>query len=254
MRWWGHVKDYPPPLIMIFDLNKIYCVDCYEAIKNIPDKSVDLIVTDPPYDISVNHSSGAFGIKKKSHYEQLIEISNGFREEILDEFVRVLKRINLYIWCSKSQIPTLTDYFVIKRNCYWDMITWHKTNVCPACNNTYMKDTEYCLFFRENGVRLYGDCDSKKTYYVTYMNTSDKKKFEHPTIKRLDIIQNLILNSSKENDIVLDPFMGSGTTAVACRNLERNFIGFEINRKWHKIAVDRLSNIQANGQLTMFTD
>ncbi|MCX4366483.1 MAG: site-specific DNA-methyltransferase [Clostridia bacterium] len=239
---------------MSFELNKIYFADCYEAIKQIPNKSVDLIVTDPPYDINVNHGAGAFGVKKKLHYEQFIEISNGYREEILDDFIRVLKRINLYIWCSKKQIPTLIDYFVKKRNCYWNLISWHKNNVCPVCNNTYAQDTEYCLFFREEGVRLYGNYASKKTYYVTNMNTCDKKKFKHPTIKRLDIIQNLISNSSRENDIVLDPFMGSGTTAVACKNLGRNFIGFEFNQQWHKIACDRLNNVQADGQITMFTD
>ena len=237
-----------------YELNRIYCADCYEAIKKIPDKSVDLIVTDPPYKQSVAHGAGAFGVKKKLHYEQFVDISDGFKAEILDEFIRVLKRINLYIWCSKNQIPMLLKYFVDKHKCYWNLITWHKTNVCPTCNNKYMNDTEYCLFFREKGVPLFGNCESKRTFYVTKMNTSDKAKFEHSTIKPLHIIQNLVLNSSRQNDIILDPFMGSGTTAVACKNLERNYIGFEITPKWHKIAVDRLNNIQANGQMSLFTE
>ncbi len=82
----------------------------------------------------------------------------------------------------------------------------------------------------------------------------DKAKFEHTTIKPLQIITNIITNSSSEGNIVLDPFMGSGTTAVACKNLGRQFIGFEKNPKWHKIAEDRLNNIQANGQISMFTE
>ena len=188
------------------------------------------------------------------HYEQFVEISDGFNPEILDEFVRVLKRINLYIWCSKNQIPMLLQYFVTERGCYWNLITWHKTNVCPTCNNKYMNDTEYCLFFREKGVQIYGDYESKKTFYVSRMNTSDKAKFEHSTIKPVHIIENFIVNSSQPNDIVLDCFIGSGTTAVACKNLGRKYIGFEINPKWHKIAVDRLNNIQANGQICLFTE
>ena len=93
----------------------------------------------------------------------------------------------------------------------------------------------------------------KKTVYYEQANVADKEKFEHPTIKPLHIIQNLIINSSDVGDIVLDPFMGSGTTAVACKNLGRQFIGFEVNPKWHKIACDRLNNTDASGQLSLFT-
>lgn len=91
-------------------LNKITCGDSYKLIKDLPDKSVDLIVTDPPYDISVDHGSGAFGVEKKLHYAQFTPFSNGIKEEILVEFVRVLKKINLYIFCSKKQIPMLLDF------------------------------------------------------------------------------------------------------------------------------------------------
>ena len=83
-------------------------------------------------------------------------------------------------------------------------------------------------------------------------NKQDKEKFKHPTIKPLRFIENLIINSSKEGDLVFDPFVGSGTTAVAAKNLGRHYLGFEINPKWAKIAKDRLNNQQANGQMTMF--
>lgn len=233
--------------------NGIYLADCYEAIKQIPDKSIDLIVTDPPYELSVGHGSGAFGVKKKLHYEQFVSLSNGINYAILDEFVRVLKKINLYIWCSKKQIDAIKRYFVTDRNCYYELICWHKPNVVPACNNKYMSDTEYCLFFREKGVKLYGTAETKATFYVQPINMVDKKRFQHPTIKPLNIIQNLIINSSKPGDIVLDPFVGSGTTAVAARNLGRQYIGFEINEKYYKIATNRLNNIDATGQMSIFT-
>lgn len=83
---------------------------------------------------------------------------------------------------------------------------------------------------------------------------TDKDKFLHGTIKPLMFVQNHIINSTNKGDIVLDPFMGSGTTAVACKNLGRQFIGFEVNPKWHKIACDRLNNIQVNGQISLFTE
>lgn len=233
-------------------VNKITCGDCYKLIKEIPDKSVDLIVTDPPYDIEVDHGSGAFGTEKRLHYAQFAPFSHGIKEEILTEFVRVLKKINLYIFCSKKQIPMLIDFFVTKLNCYYDLISWHKTNPVPACGNKYMNDTEYCLFFRQKGVPLYGTSESKKTYYLTPINIKDKRTFNHSTIKPIEIIKNFIINSTEENDIVLDCFAGVATTGVACKELNRRFILFEINPKWAKIGEDRLNNIDSKGQISLF--
>lgn len=110
-------------------------------------------------------------------------------------------------------------------------------------NNTYANDTEYCIMAREKGTKLYGTFETKRKYYVSSINNEDKKYFSHPTIKPLEIIKNLIINSSLENDIVLDCFMGSGTTAVAAKELNRHFIGFEIDPDYYKIAVDRVKGI-----------
>lgn len=139
-----------------------------------------------------------------------------------------------------------------RKKCNYDFISWHKTNPVPACGNKYINDTEYCLFFREKGVPLYGTVESKKTYYFTPINIKDKKIFDHSTIKPIEIIKNFITNSTNENDIVLDCFMGSGTTAVACQETNRQFIGFEIEPKWVKVANDRLNKVDANGQQCMF--
>lgn len=106
-----------------------------------------------------------------------------------------------------------------------------------------MSDTEYLLFFRENGVKIYGTYQTKKKYYVSPTNKEDKQKYNHPTIKPLNIIENLIINSSKENDVVLDCFMGSGTTGVACKKLGRDFIGIEIDEKYFKIAEERIKEV-----------
>lgn len=239
---------------MDLQLNKIYLADCYEFIKQIPDKSIDLIITDPPYELEVNHNAGAFGKKKKLHFSQITNLSYGFDYSILDEFVRVLKKINIYIWCSKKQLQYLLDYFVTKHKCYWELITWHKENAVPTGNNTFICDTEYCLFFREKGVHLGGNYFTKRKYYVTYTNRKDKAKFEHPTIKPLQIIKNFVINSSNENDIIFDPFVGSGTTCVASKELNRNYIACEIDKKRYGVAVDRLNNIRADGQITMFLE
>ena len=168
---------------MDLELNKLYLADCYEFIKQIPAKSIDLIITDPPYELEVNHSVGRYGDIKKLSYEQIANMSNGFDYSILDEFIRVLKKINIYIWCSKKQLQYLLDYFVTKHKCYWEIINWHKENAVPTGNNTFISDTEYCLFFRQKGVHLGGDYFTKRKYYVAYTNRTDKAKFQHPTIK-----------------------------------------------------------------------
>lgn len=85
-----------------------------------------------------------------------------------------MKKINIYLWCSQKQIPLYLDYFVKEKGCNWNLITWHKTNPIPACGNKYITDTEYCLFFREKGVRIYGDTSTKGTYFITPLNTSEK--------------------------------------------------------------------------------
>lgn len=214
--------------------------DSYELIHNISDNSVDLVIIDPPYDLAVEQGTGAFGVEKKLSYKNIKGFSKGFDFSILDELCRVMKKINLYIWCSRKQVLPLLKYFVEEKKCYWTPIDWCKDNTIPTCNNKYRSDKETCLFFREKGVKLYGTAYSKVTYYVTHTNAIDKKKYNHPTVKPLDIIKNFIINSSKEGDLVLDTFSGSGTVAVACSELGRNCIAIEKEEKFYKTSVARL--------------
>lgn len=216
--------------------------DCLELMKNIPDKTVDLVITDPPYIIETN-GAGIYKQADKQYVKELNGIKDGFDEKVLDELCRVMKKINVYFFCSQKQIIPLLDYFVKKKECNWNILSWHKSNPIPACGNKYLTDTEFILFFREKGVKIYGEFNTKFTYYVTPLNLKDKKKFGHPTIKPMNIVQNFVLNSSKEGDTVLDCFMGSGTTGVACRNSNRNFIGMELDSNYFNIAKDRIEGV-----------
>ena len=135
--------------------------------------------------------------------------------------------VYIYIWCSKGQIIPLIDYFVKERKCNYEIILWNKPNCAPLCGTHLLVDKEICLLFWETGVYFHAPYERAKTIYQTNLNTKDKKEYKHPTIKPLPIIKNFVLNSSKEGDIILDPFMGSGTTGVACKELGREFIGFE---------------------------
>ena len=213
--------------------------DCLELMKDIPDKSIDLVVTDPPYIIGTN-GAGIYKQADKRYIRELNGLKDGFSETVLDELCRVMKRINIYIFCSQKQIIPLLDYFVKGKKCNWNLISWHKTNPVPACGNKYLTDTEFILFFREKGVRIHGEFKTKFTYYVTPLNQGDKKRYGHPTVKPEFIVRNLILNSSTENDTVLDPFMGSGTTGIACMNTNRRFIGMELDSEYFNIGKKRI--------------
>ena len=220
------------------------CADCMEVMKTLPDHSIDLIVMDPPYLKKGDErycGGGAFGTAKREYHTELDkkQLLNGCPTEVLMEIKRIMKKINLYIWCSKEQLFQYMKFFAEYN---MDLLTWHKTNPTPTCNNKYLSDTEYLLFFRENGVKIYGTYETKRKYYVTPTNKKDKDLYNHPTIKPLDITKNLIINSTKEGAIVLDPFMGSGTTGVACRDLGRNFVGIEIDETYFNIAKGRIEN------------
>ncbi len=134
-------------------------------------------------------------------------------------------------------------YFIENKKCLFQPIVWCKTNPIPFGANNFLADKEYCFCFYESGVKFNDGWEHKATYYISSINTKDKYLYDHPTIKPLEFVKNHILNSTKENDIVLDCFMGSGTTAVACKELKRHYIGFEVNPKYYQIAVDRLNGI-----------
>ncbi|MCQ2976924.1 MAG: site-specific DNA-methyltransferase, partial [archaeon] len=249
-------------------MTNLYCGDSYQLIKDIPDNSVDLVIIDPPYQFDMAGRGGCFGTAKRNyhaeyvdlckldrpfeeteqtrikanaddHKKQLRFISIGFTNDILDELCRVMKKINIYVWCSKAQIKQIWNYFDDK-GCNLDLLTWHKTNPIPTCNNSYLNDTEYLIFAREKGVKIFGNYFTKKKYYVTKANVTDKKLYKHPTIKPLDIIKNLVINSTSGGELVLDCFMGSGTTGVACKELGRDFIGIEIDKDYFEIAKKRI--------------
>ena len=225
--------------------NKIYNMDCLLGIKDIPDNYIDLVIIDPPYDICTK--GGKKGNTKiarniKALEKELInnDLVDGFDISVLDELVRVMKTINIYIWCNGRQIPLYLDFFVKKLNCKFDILIWGKLNPMPLYSNKYMSDKEYCLYFRDKGYCQPNNYEDAKTIYLSNINIKDKKLYQHPTIKPLDFIRKLIRNSSKENDIVLDCFIGSGTTAVASILEKRQFIGYEINKKYFDIAEKRI--------------
>ena len=239
-----------------YKLNEIYNEDCYEAIKKIPNNSIDLIIIDPPYELET-HGGGksqlAHQIQKqhKELYEKNLHI--GINADFLREIRRVMKNINVCIFCNKKQIYQYLNYF---QDCMFDLISWHKINAIPNYSFKYMSDTEYCLIFRKEKPmnKETENYEDRKTWWIEPININDKNLFNHPTIKPLELVKKLVRSHSERNDIVVDFFLGSGTTCVAAKELGRKYIGFEIDKEYYEIAKNRLNGITADGQMSIFTN
>ena len=231
-------------------INEVYNMDCMEAIKLLDDNSFDLVVMDPPYLLNLNKIKNTSSIN--NYANELMGLKDGFDLKVLDMLIPKMKKINMYIYCSKRQVRDLIEYF-INKDCNYEILTWHKQNPSPLINNNYLPDTEYVIFAREKGVKLYGSYHTKRKYYISGVNQIDKKKYKHPTIKPLPFIENHIINSSKEGELILDCYCGSGTTLVGAIETNRNFIGFEIDKNYYEIAKQRVEEALKQKELNIET-
>jgi DNA modification methylase len=229
--------------------NEIILGDAYELIKALPDASVDCVYTDIPYQM---HMGGQGFLKNRKFKEEIGGFVDGVRPEMWDEVDRVLRKKNLFVWCSKDQIPELLSRYVGKG---WNFVilVWCKTNATPFASGTWLPDIEHCLHFYK-GIKLNDGIKLKSRWYVSGTNVADKKQFQHPTIKPLNLVERHLLHATQPGDLVLDPFCGSGTTCLAAKETDRRYLGFEIDPEFHRIATDRLNGIDASGQTSIFTD
>ena len=216
--------------------------DCEVAIKEIPDKSITLIHTDPPYIIHSDDNMGEMMEKKaRKSYDKLIkaDISDGFNTEVmLPEFKRVCKAINWQIWCSKKQF---IDYLIMAKENKWNWQDIHlfRNNALPNVRGKY-HDSDYLVHLWK-GRTLTGTYHQKRLDY--HYNIGGVKDWNHPALKPLEPCLNLIPIGSDENDVVLDPYMGSGTTGEACIRTNRLFIGIEKNKEFFDMACQRLTKV-----------
>ena len=226
--------------------NTLHLGDCLEVMKKIKSKSIDLVITDPPYEfIKKNPTYG--GIYDKEKKRHLVEIDNIFGitynpNAFLQELKRVSKKFNAYIFTNKNLLEIYIKF--ARENKYrWDIMIWSKPNPVPCNNGHYLIDKEYCMFIRESGAPF----NSKLGYanYFTFMiYPIGKKETRHPTEKPLIFIEKFINISSNENDVVLDAYLGSGTTSIACINTNRKYIGIELNEKYFNDAKERIKEYE----------
>ena len=235
-------------------INTIYNADCLEALKYIKDNSIDLVLTDPPYNISRNSD-----IERKSFRNPKLRRWAKLRKDFgeWDKFTNENFDIFTEKWIKESARTlkangTLISYFdKLKLNIIVENATKHGFKTfCPFAwvkSNPPPQIIKQPASGWEAGVIC---CRSKYTFnkdgfFVNYFYRSlvqGKERTKHPTQKPLDQIGRLIEKYSNFDDIVLDPFIGSGTTAVACKQLNRKYIGIEISPEYCKVARKRVKN------------
>ena len=216
---------------------KLYNDDCLNVLKDIEDNSIDLVVTDPPYEVITGGRNG--GVKGKpsgilTENKQLMK-SIPKADLWLSECFRVMKDgTHIYIMTNTLN---LTNYLNIINDVGFklhNLLVWNKNNTTP--NRWYMKNCEYVIFARKGFAKSINNPSSQTVH--NFDNIIGNK--QHPTEKPVDLMKLYVENSSQVGDTVLDPVMGSGSTGVACKELNRNFIGVELDKQYFDIAESRI--------------
>ena len=218
----------------------LYNCDCREILPKFPKDSIDLVLTDPPYAGHFGDGSTFLHTSNTAHYE-IMDFGAGNFDIVpyFPELMRTCNPLNLYCWCSKTMLLPILE-FIGKNQLNWDLLVWVKNAVVPAKNNKYLPDTELCFFIRKSGAFFNNKSnfdDYRKAIISDYVSSSQRC---HPTQKPIKVILPAIRISCPQNGIILDPFLGSGTTALAAKELGRRFIGIEISPEYCQMAIRRL--------------
>jgi len=230
------------------ELNKIYNMDCLEGMRQISDNSIDCIVTDPPYEIDYNKKSKSME-KMGGNRSKQIKRDEEFVDQIPDydllckEMFRVLKKnSHVYIFCSDKQIGKWSKLMHKSGFKLPQVLVWKKdkTSLDMTMGHKFPENKEFILFFHKGWKKLNGYKIERSKFRSCLNFKSDGKTSLHSCSKPESLINFLIKLSSKENDIILDMFMGSGTTAYCSKQLNRKYIGFEISNKYYQTCLNRL--------------
>lgn len=197
--------------------------DCLDVMPLLA--PVDALVTDPPY--LIDAKGGGIGAKREYLSSISGHIDCGFDSAILSG------SDNWLVFCNKKQLVELIQK-AESQGLRWQLLTWNKTNPTPLSNGNYLPDTEYMIhaFKRHNYV--------SKTRFI--VGAIEKNDIPHPTLKPLYVMRKVVLSVSNPGDRLLDPFMGSGSTGVACVKMGRKFIGIELDEGYFNIACKRIED------------
>ena len=223
------------------ELNKIINGDCLAGMRSdIPDESVDLIVTDPPYLVSykTNH-------RKNKDHKFCKAIQNDNNPDLIRDYIkecyRILKKDSaMYMFCSCVHIDKFMQMareagFTIKNIIVWVKNNWSAGDLQAAFGRQY----EFILLLNKGRKKFNG----KRITDVWFFDRVVGSQQLHQNQKPIDMIKRCIEYHSDKGDVVFDGFMGSGTTAVACTETGRNYVGYELDKEYFDVAVDRLAKL-----------
>lgn len=209
--------------------NKIICGDFFQLVKRLPDKSVDCVFTSPPYNRKRND--------KYLHYTDIIDDYKGFLESTISELKRVVKKhiflnIQANYYNSKDIYSLIGDHADEIRQ----IIIWEKTNPLPAPGKSITNAFEYFVVIGEEPLK------SNSTYTKNIISTSVNTNIfpEHKAVMKQEVADWFIEKFTQPGDLIFDPFMGVGTTAIACIKYGRDYLGFEISPKYCGMAEQRI--------------
>ena len=222
-------------------INTVICGDCLEVMKDWPDNCVDLVLTDPPYNVSTKDIDKGNGILKQNFgkwdydYDPVPHIKKWKR----------LLRSNgqVYVFCSDGLIGTYHMRFNALFGFFKLLVFW-RSNPCPQFRKrSYVQNCQYICWGRQ-GEYVFNFISQNKMhtcFEYRFLETNDREG--HPNQKDITIMIKFITISSNQNDLILDPFCGSGTTCVAAKMLGRRFIGIDISPEYCEIARMRLKAV-----------
>jgi DNA modification methylase len=198
--------------------------DCLELMKKLPDCSVDCVITDPPYGINAEKGVGGFGSSKAKKYKGNWDDKIP-SQEYFDNIFRFAKTVIIFGGNYFAHILPQSTHWIV-----WDKVGSHEfKNPFSDCELIYTNLSKKTV--------------NKYTVIQQGFVSEEKERF-HPTQKPIKLLSKILLDYTKEGDTILDPFMGSGSTGVACMNLNRNFIGYELDKDYFEIAKARIQNAQ----------
>ncbi len=219
---------------------KLMYGDCLERMKEIPDNSIDCVITDPPYPvISGGKTSTANTFYKNGDWNndgKIFKENNfNFTVEFLDLiYAKMSEQSHIYWFTNFLNLNNFLSLFSESKFYMHNLLIWEKGKVV---NRWYLKNCEYIIFAKK------GKAKSINNKGSTTVHKFDLPKNKiHPTEKPISLLGFYAENSTKIGDTILDPFMGSGSTGVACKNLNRNFIGIEKDKEYFRIAQQRIKD------------
>jgi site-specific DNA-methyltransferase (adenine-specific) len=231
----------------------LYNDDCLNILKNLSEKSVDMIFADPPYNLSgegyLTTKNGKVAKLHKGDWD-VIDNIHKFNEDWISECIRVLSDTGT-IWISGTLHNHPSVGVILKKLGLWILndIIWYKRNATPLLSTNRLapsteliwlaSKTKKYLFNYDIAKQLNNGKQMKNLWEIN----AERHKTKHPTEKPESLLKRIILLGSNEGQTILDPFMGSGTTGVVAKQLNRNFIGIEISPEYFEIAENRIKEV-----------